>query len=111
MPQESGSPAIESVPPPPDTSYRPTPAMRGALDGLTSWWSSEPQGFRELVLRILASLPGSEALDDVVEPLPLGWHEVQLLGDLLQALECGGDVEATVRAILAEEREEEAPSP
>jgi hypothetical protein len=64
------------------------------------WMPSETDDFRELVLRVLASLPGGERLQEFVEPLLIGWKEVELLGRLLVSLQNRWDVELVVEKVL-----------
>lgn len=80
--------------------------MRTELTDITeellAWWESETPEFRLLVLRILAALPGSDALDGLVDPLALGWKEVSLLAGLLSNLDSAADVEYVIHKLLEE---------
>jgi hypothetical protein len=72
-----------------------------AVDDLLTWWDSESDNFRVLVISILAALPGSEDLEGLgFEPAPVGWKEVELLGNLLVSLETPDDVRYAVRELL-----------
>lgn len=81
----------------------PNNRLEEALEDLSTWWENETDGFRELVLRILASLPGGESLEGVVEPYSIGWKEVELLGNLLVSLQNAGDVEKAISILTKEE--------
>jgi hypothetical protein len=71
------------------------------LEELEVWLPSESEEFVELVARVLASLPGGEALEDMgYEPLLLGWKEADLLGRLLVALQDSSDVERAVATLF-----------
>jgi hypothetical protein len=75
--------------------------LTDVLDELEVWLPSEPEGFAELVGRVLASLPGGDDLDGIFEPLPIGWNEANLLGKLLLALESPRDVRTAVERLFA----------
>jgi len=80
---------------------RPTKGLREIAEELGSWFPSETPEFRELVLRILAALPGGDlAYEAGFEPLPIGWKEAELLGKLLLALQDARDVAAITRYLL-----------
>jgi hypothetical protein len=70
------------------------------------WISSETEDFINLVGRILASLPGGEGLEEIFEPLAIGWKEVELLGKLLTALDNASDVAEAVETIFGESGQE-----
>lgn len=80
-----------------------TAKLQEATDHLVSMWSSETEDFQSLVLQILASLPGSEELEGLVEPRAIGWLEVRLLTDLLEAIENADDVRQVVARLLADD--------
>lgn len=78
------------------------------LEELKTWWVSETDDFRQLVIDILASLPGGEDLDLISssdEPLMIGWKEAELLGKTLLAIQEASDVKAIADAIFALEAE------
>jgi hypothetical protein len=75
--------------------------LREIAEDLGVWFPSEPPEFRELVLRILAALPGGDlAYEAGFEPLPIGWKEAELLRKLLLALSDARDVAAMTRYLL-----------
>jgi hypothetical protein len=74
--------------------------LTNVLDRLEVWLPSEPEGFVELVGRVLASLPGGDRLDGLFESLPIGWNEANLLGQLLLALESERDVRTAVERLF-----------
>lgn len=75
---------------------------------LEGWFSSMCDGARELVLRLLASLPGGEALEDMgIEPFPIGWKEANLIGRMLCLIEGAWDVDYLVRLLVPQEEDEE----
>jgi len=75
---------------------------------LWSWLDSLASETVKLFLRILASLPGGDRLEDIgYEPFLMGWKEAQLLEEMLSVIENSHDVEAMVDFILYEEEEEE----
>ena len=79
---------------------------------LMSWWTSETQEFRDLVIDLLSGLPGS---DELVDSLGLddstknncGWKEIDMLGRLFMAVNNKEDVEEASKAILKIEKEQE----
>jgi hypothetical protein len=79
---------------------------------LQSWlpnYDHGPNDLPTIIWRTLASMPGGdEAADMGYEPLiaNFGWREVELLGDMLDAIEDPKDVEDLV-ALLADDGEEE----
>jgi hypothetical protein len=70
------------------------------LEEVAAWMDSETPGFVEIIGRILASLPGGDALDGIFEPLAVGWKEVELLAKLLSVLNDSGDVAEAVRVLF-----------
>jgi hypothetical protein len=74
---------------------------------LQSWLPNYDRGEDEyptLLLRVLASLPGGDALDDLgYEPFNLGWHEADQLARVLDAIETKQDVEDLVEGLLADD--------
>jgi hypothetical protein len=75
--------------------------LREIAEDLGAWFPSETPEFRELVLRILAGMPGGDlAYEAGFEPLPIGWKEAELLGKLLLALQDPRDVAVMTRYLL-----------
>ncbi len=89
--------------------------IRDIADELISWlpnYDHGPGSFPELVWRMLASIPGGEQAEDMgYEPLGgeggLGWKEVELLGDMLNAIQDKQDAEDLVELLMAEDEEGE----
>lgn len=70
---------------------------------LLAWLPSEPEGFRELFFRLLASLPGGEYLEDIgYEPFPIGWKEAELIAKTLLAIQSSGDVAWLINRLIEE---------
>jgi len=88
--------------------------VQAIADELASWlpnYDHGPGSFPELVWRLLASIPGGEQAEDMgYEPLGgeggLGWKEVELLGDMLNAIQDKTDAEDLVELLMAEDDEE-----
>jgi len=59
---------------------------------LWSWIDSETEDFVRLVGSILAALPGGDLLGEYFDPAPVGWKEIEILQELLEALEDASDV-------------------
>jgi len=58
-----------------------------------------------IVGRILAGLPGGEALEDAgIKPAQVGWRELQLIADILTSVENADDVKQVADAILHPEK-------
>ena len=81
-----------------------------ATHELMSWWTSETQEFRDLVIDLLSGLPGS---DDLAGALGIdetkhncGWKEIDLIGNLLTAVNNSDDVTFVCKAILAGESDQ-----
>ncbi len=80
------------------------PEVAEAVRALEAWLPSETGEFRRLVASLLAALPGGEPLEEMgVEPAPVGWKEVELLGDLLHAIQDSGDVGFAVQRLFGQE--------
>ena len=78
---------------------------------LRSWlpnYDHGPDSFPTTFYRVLASLPGGEELEDMgYEPMGgIGWHEADLLGRVLEAIQGKDDVEDLVQGLIREEGEE-----
>jgi len=71
---------------------------------LQSWLPNYDRGDREyptLLLRILASLPGGDELEDLgFEPFNIGWHELDQLARVLDAIQDKRDVEDLVEGLI-----------
>lgn len=83
--------------------------VREATEELLSYWDSMTEEFQAFVLRILASLRGGDRAEDLgFKPYEfLGWTELDLIGNLMIALQDTKDVEEVVDALLGDEEEEE----
>ncbi len=81
---------------------QPSRGVQGAVGDLYTWWQSETPEYRELVMAILAALPGGDKAEDAgFEPIEnVGWKEAAMLGRLLVALRDSGDVAYAVRKLL-----------
>ena len=81
------------------------------LAELQSWLPNYDRGEDEyptLLLRILASLPGGDRLEDAgYETFNLGWHEMDQMARVLDAIEDKRDVEDLVDGLLDEEGTED----
>ncbi len=85
--------------------------VRDILEELRSWLPNYDHGedsFPELVLRILASLPGGDELEEAgYEPYSqIGWHEADLLARVIDAVDSQRDVEDLVGGLLADENDD-----
>lgn len=81
------------------------------VEELRSWlpnYDHGPDSFPTTFYRVLASLPGGEELEDMgYEPMGgIGWHEADLLGRVLEAIQGKHDVEDLVQGLIREEGEE-----
>jgi len=77
--------------------------MQKLVDELVSWLPSEAQEFNELFLRLLASLPGGDYLEDIgYEPFPIGWKEAELIAKTLLAIQSSGDVAWLINRLIEE---------
>ena len=88
------------------TDERLTKATRD----LMAWWTSETQEFRDLVIDLLSGLPGSDDLSDrfgITETRNnCGWKEIDLIGNLLIAVNNSDDVASVCNAILKGDSDE-----
>ena len=77
---------------------------------LMSWWTSETQEFRDLVIDLLSGLPGSDDLADAFgndrTKNNCGWKEIDLVGNLLTAVNNSDDVAFVCNRILADESDQ-----
>lgn len=76
---------------------------------LSNYDAREKDSYPQLLFRILASAPGGDELEDMgYEPFrQMGWHELDQLGRVLEAIQDKQDVEELVRGLVAEEEEDE----
>ena len=77
---------------------------------LRSWLPNYDEGDDEypgLLLRILASLPGGDRLEDLgYDTFNIGWHEADQLARVIDAIETKRDVEDLVDVLLDEDDNE-----
>jgi hypothetical protein len=89
--------------------HKPPKKVRDAVDSLLSWMENTDREHNQGVLRLIASFPGAEELEDVgYKPsVPLmGWKEFSEISELMDAIESDSDVEYLVDRILHEGDEE-----
>lgn len=89
----------------------PRKEIKELIGELQSWLPNydnrEKDGYPQLLYRLLASMPGGNEMEDIgYEPFSLGWHEVDQLGRVLNAIQDKRDVEDLVRGLLADEEDE-----
>ena len=81
-----------------------------ATRDLMAWWTSETDEFRDLVIDLLSGLPGSDDLSDrfgITETRNnCGWKEIDLIGNLLVAVNNSDDVAFVCNAILKGDSDE-----
>jgi hypothetical protein len=67
------------------------------------------QEYPQLIFRLLATLPGGDELEDMgYAPISgMGWHEADMMGRMLEAIEGKSDVEDLVAGLIREEEEVE----
>jgi hypothetical protein len=77
---------------------------------LNSWlpnYDRGPDEYPTLLLRVLASLPGGDRLEDLgYEPFNVGWHEADQLARVLDAIDTKSDVEDLVDGLLDEDEDD-----
>ena len=82
--------------------------LRDSVSELRSWLPNYDHGersFPNMVLNVLAALPGGDVLSDMGYDKfesTLGWKEVELLGNMLNAIQNKTDVELLAAALIAE---------
>ena len=88
-----------------------TPQMNEAGGQVLSMWTSEVESFHKIILDLLASLPGGDMAEEMGgKDLGLGWMELEMIGDLVNAIKGKDDVEEMCEALLGPpEEEEESP--
>ena len=89
-----------------------TKELDKALSELMSWWESETQEFRNLVVSLLCGLPGADdeyQLSErfVTTDYNCGWKEIDLIAKLFSAVNNKEDAEDASKAILKIEKEQE----
>jgi hypothetical protein len=83
----------------------PPKKVRAAVDSLLSWMTNTERSHNEGVLRLIASFPGAEELEDMgYKPsIPMmGWREFQEIQGVMDVIEGKSDVEYLVERILHE---------
>src|SRR5271166_3990981 len=98
---------------------KPRKPIADLIEELRSWlpnYDHGPNDYPTILYRVLASAPGGEELEDIgYEPIGnLGWHELDQLGRVLEAIQDKQDVEDLVAGLIRDEEEEEpasAPAP
>lgn len=80
------------------------------IEELRSWlpnYDHGPTDYPTLLWRILASAPGGDEAEDMgYEPFTLGWHEIEQLGRVLEAIQDQQDVSDLVDGLMRDENEE-----
>ena len=90
--------------------HKPPKKVRDAVDSLLSWMQNTDRAHNQGVLRLIASFPGGEELEDVgYEPsIPnMGWREFQEIQEVMEAIETKSDVEYLVSKIMNDGEEDE----
>jgi len=91
---------------------KPRKVIADLIGELRSWlpnYDHGPNDYPTILYRVLASAPGGEELEDIgYEPIGnLGWHELDQLGRVLEAIQDKQDVEDLVAGLIRDEEEEE----
>ncbi len=80
------------------------------IEELRSWlpnYDHGPKDYPILLFRILARMPGGDELEDMgYETFNLGWHEMEQLARVLDAIQDKRDVEDLVHGLTYEEEED-----
>ncbi|MBX6362134.1 MAG: hypothetical protein IRZ03_18930 [Acidobacterium ailaaui] len=75
-------------------------------ENLKYWLSNEPRETVNLFLYVLAAMPGGEELQDLgFDQFQLGWAEVELLEDMLRAINTQDDVREIINLLLNEDEQ------
>jgi hypothetical protein len=98
---------------------KPRKEIAALIGELKSWlpnYDHGPTDYPTILFRTLAAAPGGDRLEDMgYEPIGnLGWHELDQLGRVLEAIQDKQDVEDLVAGLMDDEEEEEpepAPAP
>ena len=90
---------------------KPRKPIADLIEELRSWlpnYDHGPNDFPTVFYRILANAPGAEELEDIgYEPIGnMGWHELDLLGRVLGAIQDKRDVEDLVQGLIRDEEGE-----
>jgi len=89
----------------------PRKPIQDLIEELRSWLPNYGHGPNELptvLWRMLASMPGGEQAEDMgYEPFNLGWKEVELLGNTLNAVQDKRDVEDLIQGLIGDEEEDQ----
>lgn len=90
---------------------KPRKQIEDMIEELRSWLpnydSKSPNDYPILLFRILASMPGGDELEDMgYETFNLGWHEMDQLARVLDAIQDKYDVEDLVHGLTYEEEED-----
>lgn len=88
--------------------HKPPKKVRDAVESLLDWMQNTNREHNEGVLRLIASFPGADELEDAgYEPsIPLmGWREFQEIQGVMDAIEGRSDVEYLVERILRSDDE------
>jgi len=75
--------------------------LANAINELLAWLPDEPQGYRDIVFNILGAVPGGDLMYDLgydkyVEYI--SWKELDMLGNLIDAIQSKEDVKAACEA-------------
>jgi|HubBroStandDraft_2_1064218.scaffolds.fasta_scaffold08586_5 hypothetical protein len=86
------------------------------IEELKNWlpnYDHGPTDYPTILFRTLAAAPGGDRLVDIgYEPIGnLGWHELDQLGRVLEAIQDKTDVEDLIAGLTEEEEEEREPEP
>ena len=85
--------------------------IQDMIEELRSWLPNYDHNteYVQLIWRILATLPGGDRAEDMdFKPIDgMGWHEADLLGRMLEAIDGKDDVEDLVDGLMADEDEVE----
>jgi hypothetical protein len=83
--------------------HPPPKKVREAVASLLSWMTNTERAHNEGVLRLIASFPGAEELEDMgYKPsIPMmGWREFQEIQGVMDVIESTDDVEYLVEQIM-----------
>lgn len=92
------------------TRQRAPKKLREAVSELVAWLPNyHGEEYPKIIFRILASMPGGDEMEDVgYEPIGgMGWKELDMLGQLIDAIETKDDVEYAVRSFLSDDEDNE----
>ena len=85
-----------------------TPQMKSAGTEVLGMWTSESEDFHQVILDLLASCPGGdEAVEMGGKERAIGWMELEMIGDLINAIGGTWDVEEMCEALYGPPDEEE----